>query len=126
MANLNQVTLVGNLSRDPELRWTPSGTAVTVLSLAVNYRYRQGQEWHDEVCYIDCTVFGPQAEAATAYLSKGSPILIEGRLRFRTWETQDGQKRSKHEVLTSNVQFLPRSSGGSEPAFPEELEDMPF
>jgi single-strand DNA-binding protein len=126
MANLNQVTLVGHLSCDPELRWTPSGTAVTLLSLAVNHRYRQGDQWVDDVCYVDCTVFGRQAEAATEHLSKGSPVLIEGRLRLRTWETQDGQKRSKHEVLTSNVQFLPRRSGGSEPALPEDLEDMPF
>lgn len=125
MANLNHITLVGHLSRDPELRWTPSGTAVAILSLAVNHRYRQGDQWVEDVCYVDCTVFGRQAEAVTEHLSKGSPVLIEGHLRFRTWETQDGQRRSKHDVLTSNVQFLPRS-GERESAFPEDLEDLPF
>ncbi len=81
------------------MRWTSNSTPVATLSLAINHRYRQGDDWVEDVCYIDCSVFGRQAEAATDYLSKGSPVLIEGRLRFRTWETQEGQKRSKHDVL---------------------------
>lgn len=128
MANLNHVTLAGNLTRDPELRFTPSGAPVATLGLAINRRYRQGDEWRDEVCYIDCTVFSAQAESASAYLDKGSPVLIEGRLRFRSWEGQDGQKRTKHDVLTSNVQFLPRgnSSPALAPELDEDLADVPF
>lgn len=86
MANLNHITLAGYLTRDPELRVTANGTSVATLGLAINHRYRQGDEWREEVCYIDCTVFGRQAESATAYLSKGSPLLVEGRLRWRSWD----------------------------------------
>ena len=128
MANLNHITLAGYLTRDPELRVTANGTSVATLGLAINHRYRQGDEWREEVCYIDCTVFGGQAESATAYLSKGSPVLVEGRLRWRSWEGQDGQKRSKHDVLASTVQFLPRSNGAMtveyEPG--ENGDEMPF
>ena len=127
MANLNHITLAGHLTRDPELRFTPSGTPVATLGVAINHRWRQGEAWQEETCYIDCTVFGGQAQAATEYLSKGSPVLVEGRLRFRSWETQDGQKRSKHEVLASNVQFLPRSSSATfQRELGEDRGEMPF
>jgi single-strand DNA-binding protein len=127
MASLNSITLLGNLTRDPEMRYTPNGTPVATLGLAVNHRYRQGDQWKDEVCYVDCVVFGRLAEAATEYLMKGSPALVTGRLRWQTWEGQDGQKRTKHEVLATNVQFLPRSdhSMGAEPE-PVTLDEMPF
>jgi single-strand DNA-binding protein len=110
MASLNNVVLLGNLTRDPEVRYTPSGTPVATLGLAVNNRMKQGDEWKDDPCFIDVVVFGKQAESCGEYLSKGQPVLIEGRLRYRTWEGQDGQKRSKHEVSAFRVQFMPKGS----------------
>jgi single-strand DNA-binding protein len=112
MASLNSVILMGNLTRDPELRTTPNGTSVASFGLAVNRRYRQGDETKEEVCFVDITCFGRQAETASEYLSKGNLALIEGRLQWRSWETPEGQKRSKHEVIANNIQFMPRSSGG--------------
>jgi single-strand DNA-binding protein len=110
MASLNNVILLGNLTRDPEVRYTPSGTPVATLGLAVNNRMKQGDEWKDDPCFIDVVVFGKQAESCGEYLSKGQPVLVEGRLRFRSWEGQDGQKRSKHEVSAFRVQFMPKGS----------------
>lgn len=108
MASLNKVILLGNLTRDPELRYTPNGTAVSSFGLAINRRYRQGDEWRDDVCYVDIVTFGRQAETVGEYLNKGNMAMIEGRLQWRSWETEDGQKRSKHEVVANNVQFMPR------------------
>lgn len=108
MASLNKVILLGNLTRDPELRYTPSGTAVSTFGLAMNRRYRQGDEWKEEVCFVDVVTYGRQAETAGEYLSKGSMALIEGRLQWRSWESESGQKRSKHEVVAANIQFMPR------------------
>jgi single-strand DNA-binding protein len=129
MASLNKVILLGNLTRDPELRYTPNGTPVASFGLAVNRRYRQGDESRDEVCYVDIVTFGRQAETVGEYLNKGNLAMIEGRLQWRSWETEDGQKRSKHEVVASNVQFLPRgreeSMGRSEPAFPASSPSSP-
>jgi single-strand DNA-binding protein len=124
MANLNTVVLLGNLTRDPEVRYTPSGTPVATLGLAVNNRMKQGDEWKDDPCFIDVVVFGKQAESCGEYLSKGQPVLVEGRLRYRTWEGQDGQKRSKHEVSAFRVQFMPkggRTAGGG--GFSGEMGD---
>lgn len=112
MASLNTVVLLGNLTRDPEVRYTPSGTPVATLGLAVNNRVKQGDEWKDDPCFIDVVVFGKQAESCGEYLSKGQPVLIEGRLRYRSWEGQDGQKRSKHEVTAFRVQFMPKAGRG--------------
>ena len=112
MASLNSVTLLGNLTRDPELRYTPQGAAVATFGLAVNRRYRQDDQQKEEVCFVDIVTFGRQAETVTEYLSKGNLALIEGRLQWRSWETPEGQKRSKHEVVARNVQFMPRGSGG--------------
>jgi single-strand DNA-binding protein len=109
MASLNKVLLLGNLTRDPELRYAPNGTAVARFGLAINSRYRQGEEWKDDVCFVDVVVFGRQAETAGEYLSKGRMALIEGRLQWRSWEGQDGQKRSKHEVIAERVQFMSRA-----------------
>ncbi len=111
MASLNKVILLGNLTRDPELRYTPNGTPVSNFGMAINRRYRQGDEWRDEVCYVDIVTFGRQAETVGEYLSKGNLAMIEGRLQWRSWETEDGQKRSKHEVVANNVQFMPRTQG---------------
>ncbi|ETX06994.1 MAG: hypothetical protein ETSY2_13815 [Candidatus Entotheonella gemina] len=111
MASLNKVMLLGNLTRDPELRYAPNGTPIANFGMAINRRYRQGEEWREEVCYIDIVTFGRQAETVGEYLSKGNLAMIEGRLQWRSWETEDGQKRSKHEVVANNVQFMPRMQG---------------
>lgn len=108
MVDFNKVILIGNLTRDPEVRYTPAGTAVADLRIAVNNRYKQGDEVKSEVSYIDIVVFGRQAESCGQYLSKGNGVLIDGRLRERRWDTEDGQKRSKYEVVAQNVRFMPK------------------
>jgi single-strand DNA-binding protein len=141
MASLNKIFLLGNLTRDPELRYTPNGTAVSTFGLAVNRRYGQGDERKDEVCFVDIVAFGRQAEITGEYLRKGRMALIEGRLRWRSWESQDGQKRSKHEVVADMVHLMPRTrdegttgrAGSEFPAGGEEMDvplpeddDIPF
>ncbi len=115
MANLNKVMLIGNLTRDPELRYTPKGTAVADLGLAVNRRVSDGNgNWSDETTFVDVTVWGNTAENSQKFLSKGRGVFIEGRLQLDTWEDkQSGQKRSKLKVVGENVQFLPDGRGGS-------------
>lgn len=114
MANLNKVMLIGNLTRDPELRYTPKGTAVAELGMAVN-RIRtndQGQRQEDTT-FIDVTLWGRQAELAQQYLSKGRSVYIEGRLQMDTWEDRStGQKRSKLKVVGENMQFIGGGGGG--------------
>lgn len=111
--SLNQVTLMGNLTRDPELRQTPTGQNVTSFSLALNRSYKdQSGEWQEATDYIDIVCWGPLAERVAQYLSKGRRCLVQGRLQSRSWE-QDGQKRNKVEVLASDVTFLD-SRGGEE------------
>jgi single-strand DNA-binding protein len=114
MASYNRVVLVGNLTRDPELRYTPSGTAVSDIGVAVNDRYKNASgEWVDEATFVDVTLWARTAEVASEYLSKGSPVLIEGRLKLDTWETNDGQKRSKLRVICERMQMLSgRGEGG--------------
>ncbi len=112
MASFNRVILVGNLTRDVELRYTPSGTAVTEIGLAVNDRRKnQNGDWVEETTFVDVTLWGRTAQIASEYLGKGSPILIEGRLKLDTWET-DGQRRSKLRVVGERMQML-GSGGGS-------------
>ena len=106
MASFNKVLLIGNLTRDPELRYTSGGTAVASFGLAVNRKFKQGEEWKDEVCFVDITVWAKQGENCAEYLNKGSLAFIEGRLNYQTWEAEGGQKRSKLEVVANNVQFL--------------------
>ena len=116
MANFNRVFLMGNLTRDPELRYTPNGTAVTKLGIAVNRRYKtQAGEVKEETAFITVVVWGKQAETCSQFLSKGRPVFIEGRLQSRSWETQDGPKRTVLEVNASRVQFLgkPQTAGGA-------------
>lgn len=121
MAGFNKVILIGNLTKNPELRYTPSGTPVTSFGLAVNRRYRQAEELKEEVCYIDVVVFGKQAEHCGQYLSKGNGVIVDGRLQQRRWESQDGQKRSKHEVVAQTITFLPkRQEAAAEAAPPDE------
>ena len=110
----NTVTLVGNLTRDPELRHTPSGTAVCSLRLAVNTRRKDGAtgEWTEKPNYFDVTVWGNQGENCAQYLAKGRPVAIDGRLEWREWEAQDGTKRQAVEIIADTVQFLGGRDGG--------------
>ena len=108
MASFNKVLLMGNLTRDPELRYTASGAAVASFGLAVNRKFKQGEEWKDEVCFVDITVWAKQGENCAQYLHKGSLVFLEGRLNYQTWEADGGQKRNKLEVVAYNIQFLTR------------------
>jgi single-strand DNA-binding protein len=114
MAYLNKVLLIGNLTRDPELRVTPKGTAICQFGLAVNRQYKdESGATRDETAFIDIEAWGKQGELVSKYLQKGSPAFIEGRLRFDSWEDkQSGQKRNKLKVVLENVQFLSRGGGG--------------
>ena len=109
----NKIILIGNLTKDPELRYTPQGTPVATLRMAVTTKYRQSDEMKEETLFIDVVVFGRQAETSSQYLSKGSPVLAEGRLQERRWESE-GQKRSKCEVIARDIRFLGRK--GETPA----------
>ena len=111
MASFNKVIILGNVTRDIEIRHTAGGTAVADVGLAVNDRRKQGNEWVDEVTYVDVTLWGRTAEVAGEYLGKGSPVLIEGRLKLDTWQTNDGQKRSKLKVVGERLQLLGQRSG---------------
>jgi len=109
VANINRVTITGNLTSDPELRALPSGTAVCQLRVAVNHRRRNDAsgEWVEEPNYLDVTVFGAQGESCANYLSKGRPVAVDGRLRWSEWEAKDGSgKRQKVEIVAQTVQFL--------------------
>jgi single-strand DNA-binding protein len=111
MASLNKVFLMGNLTRDPEVRYTPGGAAVCELGLAVNRRYTSNNQEHEEVCFIDVVVWGKQAESSGRYLEKGAPVLIEGRLQLDQWQDKNsGANRSKLRVVAERVQFLSRNS----------------
>lgn len=111
--SLNQAFLMGNLTRDPELRQTPSGQSVCSFSLALNRAYKdQSGEWQEATDYIDIVAWGPLAERVAQYLTKGRRCLVQGRLQSRSWE-QDGQKRSKVEVLANDVTFLDSRGGDS-------------
>jgi single-strand DNA-binding protein len=112
MASFNKVLLIGNLTKDPELRYTPQGTAVANLRLAVNRKFRtKTQETKEEVCFVTAVVWDKQAESCNQYLHKGSPVLVEGRLQSRSWEDNTGAKRSVIEVRAERVQFLGTPSG---------------
>ena len=151
MASYNKVILMGNLTRDPELQYLPSGTAVAKFGLAVNrvYNDRQSGERKEDVCFVDITAWARQAEVCNEYLRKGSPVFLEGRLNFNSWETDDGQRRSKLDVVAERVQLVggrqdsdgaggfDQASPGSVPASPPEFsgqegppattdDDIPF
>ena len=119
MASFNKVILMGNLTRDPELRYTPKGTAVARIGLAVNRVWRtETGETREEATFVDCDAFGRQAETLCQYLKKGNPVLIEGRLRLHTWEDkQTNQKQSRLRVDIENFRFVsgPAREGGTEP-----------
>jgi len=131
MANLNKVMLIGNLTRDPELRYTPAGLGVVSFGIAVNTPVGKDDEGNrkTETLFVDVVAFGKQAEVIAEYLRKGSLIYLEGRLRYRTWEDASGNKRSKHEIVLNNFQFLNTRSKESPQevvGVPEEDEDIPF
>lgn len=114
MANFNKILLMGNLTRDPQLSYTPNQTAVVDFGLATNRRWTaQDGSQREETCFVDCRAFGRQAENMNKYLSKGKLVFIEGRLSFDTWTAQDGTKRSKHRVTVENCQFMP-AAGSSD------------
>jgi single-strand DNA-binding protein len=147
MANFNKILLMGNLTRDPQLSYLPSQTAVVDFGIATNRRWtsQDGTE-RQETCFIDCRAFGRLAENINKYLTKGRPVFIEGRLTFDTWTSQDGTKRSKHRVTVENFQFLPGNAPeetvqgeqqrigtksqvpdeDSEPSLPADKDDIPF
>src|SRR5262252_1899529 len=151
MASFNKVILLGHLTRDPALRFTPSGTPVASFGLAVNTpragpsgpeRGGQGNppERREDVCFVDVVAFGRQAETASEYLKKGRAALIEGRLQWRSWDGQDGQKQSKHEIMADRIHFMPwgREEGMERPSpgparageesaqSPVEEDEIPF
>ncbi len=107
MANYNKVLLMGNLTRDPQLSYTPNQTAVVDFGLAVNRRWKgQNGEQREDTCFVDCQAFGRQAENINKYLSKGRPLFVEGRLTFSSWTAQDGTKRSRLRVTVERFQFI--------------------
>ncbi len=123
--SFNQVTLMGNLTRDPELRTTPNGQSVCSFSLALNRSYKGGDgEWQEVTDYVDIVAWGPLGERIAQYLSKGRPALVSGRLQSRSWE-QDGQKRSKVEVVAGDVTFLGGPGGGGSPSSDDGSSDEP-
>ena len=150
MASYNRIVLVGNLTRDPQLSYTPQNTALCKFGLATNHRWRDRDgNTREEVCFVDCTVFGTRAETFNRYMSKGQPVLVEGRLQFQQWTTQEGDKRSKHAVIVDNFTFLggrggegggrpadaaagtaPAAAGAAAPAYdeppPPPGDDIPF
>ena len=132
MTSFNKVILLGNLTRDPETRYTPNSTAVASFCLAVNRKYKQDDDWKTEVSYIDIVVYGKQAENCGQYLHKGDPALVEGRLQQRRWDDRDtGKPRSKVEVAAQSVTFMPKGGRGStrtdgEPGPQVDEGDIPF
>lgn len=114
MANFNKVILAGNLTRDPQLSYLPSGTPVCEIGMAINRRWKAQQtgETREETTFVDCRAFGRQAETLNQYMQKGRPLMVEGRLKFDSWEGKDGQKRSKITVVVENFQFLGSAPGG--------------
>jgi single-strand DNA-binding protein len=127
MAGFNKVLLMGNLTRDPRLSYTPNQTAVVDFGLATNRRWTgQDGTQHDETCFVDCQAFGRMAENINKYFKKGRPIFIEGRLTFDSWTAQDGSKKSKLRVTVENFQFLPGTGGGAggQPSDQEPAPDV--
>jgi single-strand DNA-binding protein len=122
-ASLNKVFIMGNLTRDPELRYIPSGSAVANFSVAVNRAYKDSTgEKKEDTSFIRVVVWGKMAEICGEYLTKGRPVLVEGRLKSRSWEGQDGQKRSVLEVVASSVQFIGSRDKGQRPQEPSNVD----
>lgn len=140
---MNSVYLRGNMTRDPEKRFLSSGNSVVSFGFAVNRRYRSGDDWKEDTCFVDVVVYGRPGDWVMEQAGKGSPLVVEGRLSFRSWEAQDGSRRSKHEVVANSVHFISRRDeapagagqgrGNAEPSYappPQESpmtdDDIPF
>ena len=125
--SFNKTILMGNLTRDPEIRSLPSGATVTNFGLAVNETWtdKASGEKREEVCFVDVDAWGRQGEVVLEYFSKGKPILVEGKLKFRTWEADDGSKRSKHSITLDRFSFV-GSRNDSNGASSDEMGDIPF
>ena len=121
----NKIILIGNLTKDPELRYTPQGTAVASFTLAVNSRIKSKDESKEEVLFMDVVVWGKQGEVVSQYLSKGRQALVEGRLRERKWEGQDGQQKRRMEVVADSVRFLGKRDDSSRGAGSEQSAPPP-
>ncbi len=127
MASYNKVLLMGNLTRKPELRYTPSGTAVCEFTIAVNRRFTQGNTQKEETCYVDITVWDRQGDNCSRFLDKGSSVFIEGRLQLDTWtDKTDQKKRSRLRVVAENVQFLSRREGGQTGDYGQDGGAQPY
>lgn len=135
MANLNKVMLIGNLTRDPQLSYLPSQTAVVEFGLATTRRFKkQDGSQGEETCFVDCQMFGKRAEVINQYFKKGEPIFVEGRLKFDQWTAQDGAKRSKLRVFVENFEFLggrrnsnqPAAAGNATPSPDVPSQDVPY
>jgi single-strand DNA-binding protein len=135
--SINRVNISGNLTRDPELRQTSGGSAILNIGVAVNDRRKNQQtgEWEDVPNFVDCVMFGTRAEGVSRYLAKGTKVAIEGKLRYSTWQTQDGSKRSKLEVVVDEIEFMsrngqqqaaPKPAAPAQPAAGVYDEDVPF
>lgn len=129
MADYNKIIMLGNLTRDPELKHLPSQTVVVEFGLATNRKWksREGEE-REEVCFVDCVAFAHTGNAIKKYVTKGQRLLVEGRLTFDRWEAQDGSKRSKHRVTVESVTFLDKGTTATAPAIdtPEKEDGIPF
>ena len=130
MASLNKIFIIGNLTKDPELRYTPTGIAVANLRIAVNRKYKdKAGELKEEVCYVTATTWDKQAEVCNQYLKKGRPVFIEGRLQSRSWEDASGQKRNTIDIRVERVQFLGSAKEGgvahsAEDVVPAEVQSQ--
>lgn len=123
MGFFNKCVMLGNVTRNPEVRYIPgSGTAVSRFGLAVTRRYKHNNETKEETCFIDIVAFGRTAEFSGEYITKGIPVLVEGRLNFNQWE-QDGVKRSKHEIIADNIQLVERKSTST--SIPKDTSSQP-
>lgn len=125
--HLNRVFLIGNLTRDPELRYTPNNTAIAEFGLAVNRNYQDSSgEWQEETAFVDINVWGSQGENCSNYLEKGSKVFLEGRLDFNSWENDQGDRRSKLEVTAQRVIFLDsvEGAGGGAPGGTDDPEEI--
>lgn len=126
MSSYNRVIMLGNLTRDPQLRFTPSQTPVIDFGVATNRKWKsQSGEEQNEVCFSDCTMFGKRAEVIGKFFHKGDPIFIEGRLTFESWQGQDGTKRSKLKVTVENFEFVGKKESETDPSQSAENEPAP-
>ncbi len=114
MASFNRIVLLGNLTRDPQLSFTASNTAVCKFGIATNRKWKDRDgNMREDVCFVDCTLFGKGGETFNQYMSKGRPVLVEGRLQLNQWTTPEGEKKSKHEVFVENFTFVGQGGGGN-------------